>query len=282
MKRIKQVLLMAVAALVLVLVLPDNAQAAASVKLSKQSLTIYVGGKTTLDMTGSAKKVKWSSSKKSVATVSQKGVVTAKKSGKTVITVKSGSKKATCKVTVKKQLTAKKAVSQMNRQLKKATYYSADVYMGSLKTDNLVMHVGANEKKGLIYMEAPILGLEKCYKTPHRTYWYDSSTAKWYYVSSSSSDSSETYVADDLSITGDMKYTSLGNKTFNGKKCLALSVPMEDSGTVIYYLDLADYSLAGVSSGSGSEKTIMTLDMKTKVSIPSSVTKNATYKEMSL
>lgn len=46
-------------------------------------------------------KVTYTSSNKKVATVSAKGVVTAKKKGTAVITVKSGSKKATVKITVK-------------------------------------------------------------------------------------------------------------------------------------------------------------------------------------
>ena len=49
----------------------------------------------------SVQKVTYKSSNKKVATVSSKGVVTAKKKGKTVITVKSGSKKVSIKITVK-------------------------------------------------------------------------------------------------------------------------------------------------------------------------------------
>ncbi len=43
----------------------------------------------------------WTSSNKNVAAVNSKGVITAKKKGTAVITVKSGTKKVTCKVTVK-------------------------------------------------------------------------------------------------------------------------------------------------------------------------------------
>ena len=49
-----------------------------------------------------ASKVKWSSSKKAVATVNKKGTVTAKKEGSTVISARFFSKKLTCTVTVKK------------------------------------------------------------------------------------------------------------------------------------------------------------------------------------
>lgn len=52
-------------------------------------------------MKGTKKKVKWSSSKKKVATVSAKGKVKAKKKGKTTIIAKVGKKKYKCKITVK-------------------------------------------------------------------------------------------------------------------------------------------------------------------------------------
>lgn len=74
---------------------------AATVKLNKKAITLEVGKSTTLKVTGTKKKVTWSSNKKSVATVSSSGKVTAKKAGTAVITAKVGNKKYTCKVTVK-------------------------------------------------------------------------------------------------------------------------------------------------------------------------------------
>ena len=72
-------------------------------KLNKSSVTITVGKTVTLKATVTGKKgtVKWSSSKKSVATVSSKGVVTGKKKGTATITAKVNGVKKTCKVTVK-------------------------------------------------------------------------------------------------------------------------------------------------------------------------------------
>jgi uncharacterized protein YjdB len=46
-------------------------------------------------------KITYSSSNKSIATVSSSGVITGKKKGKTTITVKSGTKKVVVTVTVK-------------------------------------------------------------------------------------------------------------------------------------------------------------------------------------
>lgn len=73
-------------------------------KLKKKTLTLTKGKKSTLKiaLNKTKKKVTWSSSKRSVATVNKNGKVTAKAVGKTTITVKAGNYKATCKVTVKK------------------------------------------------------------------------------------------------------------------------------------------------------------------------------------
>lgn len=71
-------------------------------KINKKKVTLKVGQTLQLKVTGTKGKVKWTSSKKSVATVSSKGRVKAKKKGSATITAKIGKKKYTCKVTVKK------------------------------------------------------------------------------------------------------------------------------------------------------------------------------------
>ncbi|MDO5548623.1 MAG: Ig-like domain-containing protein [Eubacteriales bacterium] len=86
-------------------VLPDvptviKAQAKTTVKLNTTSVVIRPGKTKTLKITGTKKKVTWSSSNKKVATVSSKGKITAKKYGVTTITAKVGSKKYKCKVKV--------------------------------------------------------------------------------------------------------------------------------------------------------------------------------------
>lgn len=73
-------------------------------KLSVKKTTLYVGKTIKLKVKNTKKKVKWSSSKKSVATVTKKGKVTAKRKGKAVITAKVAKKKLTCTVTVKKKV----------------------------------------------------------------------------------------------------------------------------------------------------------------------------------
>ena len=87
---------------------PSTESQAAKMKLNRSSATITVGKKVTLKVRGTKKKVKWTTSKKAIASVSQKGVVTGKKAGKATITAKVGKKKFRCKVKVKAKKTAKK------------------------------------------------------------------------------------------------------------------------------------------------------------------------------
>ena len=77
--------------------------ALAAVRINKSKASITVGQKLQLKISGTAKKVKWSSSNKKVATVSSKGQVKAVGKGNCVITAKIGQKKYKCKLTVKKR-----------------------------------------------------------------------------------------------------------------------------------------------------------------------------------
>lgn len=75
----------------------------AKVKISKTKVTITEGKTVQLKVTGTKKKVQWSTSRKSVATVTSKGKVTGKKAGTATITAKTGKLTLKCKVTVKKK-----------------------------------------------------------------------------------------------------------------------------------------------------------------------------------
>lgn len=82
--------------------------AVSTVQLNKSKVTLKVGQKVTIKATikpdnATDKNVEFTSSKKEVATVNPKGIVTAKKAGTATIMVKAGNKKAVCKVTVKKK-----------------------------------------------------------------------------------------------------------------------------------------------------------------------------------
>lgn len=69
--------------------------------LSAQSKTIYQGKSAQLSVKGTTQPVSWKSSNKAVASVSKKGVVTAKKAGKCTITATVLGKKYKCTITVK-------------------------------------------------------------------------------------------------------------------------------------------------------------------------------------
>ena len=86
---------------------PSTESQAAKMKLNRSSATITVGKKVTLKVRGTKKKVKWSSNKKTIATVTRKGKVTAQKPGTAVITAKIGKKKYKCKVKVWQKTTKK-------------------------------------------------------------------------------------------------------------------------------------------------------------------------------
>lgn len=99
MQRMKKVL---AALLLIVMVMPTVSTQAAKVKLNKTKISICIKDTYTLKVKNTKKKVKWSTSKKSVVTVTSKGKITGKKAGSATITAKIGTKKYRCKVTVRK------------------------------------------------------------------------------------------------------------------------------------------------------------------------------------
>jgi len=86
-------------------------------KLCNLALSLTVGKTYKLKVKNTSKKVKWSSNKKSVATVTNKGVVRAKKKGTAIITAKVGKKKYKCKVTVKAKTNAANPKTEQVRTL---------------------------------------------------------------------------------------------------------------------------------------------------------------------
>lgn len=100
MKRIKNLFIMLVC-VVLSLVLINIDVKAASIKLNKTNITLTEGKSTTLKVTGTKQKVYWNSRNKSVAIVTSKGKVTAKKTGTTIVYAKVNNKIYKCKVIVK-------------------------------------------------------------------------------------------------------------------------------------------------------------------------------------
>ena len=89
--------LLALMMIVTVAVVPASA---ASVKLSRSSISLTKGYSTTLSVSGTTSKVTWSTGNKNVATVSSKGKVVGKKVGSTYIYAKVNSSTLKCKVNV--------------------------------------------------------------------------------------------------------------------------------------------------------------------------------------
>ena len=132
---------------------------AKSVTLNKKSASLLKGEKTQVKATVKGQTgfynqgVTWKSSNTSVATVTSKGIVTAKKAGRATITAteKGGSKKATCSVTVQPDLvvnTNAKTVTitaTVNNATAKSMHYVVNKNGGAAKTSYFVTDVTAKE-----------------------------------------------------------------------------------------------------------------------------------------
>ena len=131
-------------------VMPDSfgsitVEAASKVKLNKKKATLYVGETLKLKVQGTKSKVEWSSNKKSVATVSSKGKVTAKKKGTATITAKVDGKKYNCKITVKNPYLNKKSISLTEEETFNLKLTGSSVKTWSSSNTSVVM-VDANGK----------------------------------------------------------------------------------------------------------------------------------------
>ena len=108
----------------------------------------------------SQQKVTYSSSNKKVATVSSKGVITAKKAGTAKITVKSGSKKVTVTVTVPKTKTTAITVGE-KVSLKKGKTYSLKAKVTPSNSDEKITYSTSNKKIATVSKSGKIKGVKK-------------------------------------------------------------------------------------------------------------------------
>ncbi len=108
-------------------------------------------------------KVVWTSSKKKVATVSDTGVVSAKKKGKTTITAKTTSgKKASIKITVVKKATpAKKVKMAKKKTIKRNKTIRVNPKLKSTKSTDTVSWTSSNTAVASVDAYGNILGIKK-------------------------------------------------------------------------------------------------------------------------
>lgn len=136
-------------------------------ELSSKNITMEEGKTKTLKVNGTSSKVDWSSSKESIATVSNKGVVKAKKAGKTVITAKCGEYTLKCNVTVKKKPASYKTIAKKMKTFakKNKNYTFKTIDVGSkcrLYGEGVVVQaVDEAELYGLVVGSRPYIELEK-------------------------------------------------------------------------------------------------------------------------
>ena len=129
---------------------PIPAKAAAADAFVVSSYTMAKGEKWTLNVYNADNaKISYKSSKKSVATVSKKGVVTAKKAGSATITVtiKEGKDtyQAKTKIKVKKQITYAEAIKRVNAELNLLYVCAAELaeMNGWLENEEAVTYLAA-------------------------------------------------------------------------------------------------------------------------------------------
>ena len=139
--KIKKISLSLLMVFAMVMLLPmvfniDRAEAAA--KISKKKVSLMVDETVTIKMKGTKKKVTWTSSDTSVASVS-KGKITAKKEGSATITATVGKKKYTCTVTVKGDW----------KKIYRAALEKNTINPGNMDTEDGFFYVLNIDKKGV-------------------------------------------------------------------------------------------------------------------------------------
>ena len=135
---------------------PVNAANVKKIRLNKKSVSLDIGKKIKLKLKTKVK-VKWKSSNRKIATVTKKGVVTAKKAGRAKITAYKGRRKAICKVVVKKKRN-KSIVTPKPLPTPKISRRDSIVFHNY---DDFYTSVQVAKNNYLVSKETTIYGLEK-------------------------------------------------------------------------------------------------------------------------
>lgn len=99
MKKIK-IIMLGVLVLALLLLIPVTGEARQKIKLNHTKITMLRYHSYRLKIKGTKKKATWKTENENLATVDEKGTVTAVSGGKVTITAKIGKKKYECKITI--------------------------------------------------------------------------------------------------------------------------------------------------------------------------------------
>ena len=136
-----------------------------SIKGLSKSATLEKGRsltlKPTLEPANSPEKITYSSSNKSVATVSAKGVIKAKKAGTAKITVKSGKKKTVIKIKVTGVKTKKLSGVPAAKNISKGKTFRIKAKTTPKNTDEKITYKSSNKKVVTVTSKGVVKGLRK-------------------------------------------------------------------------------------------------------------------------
>lgn len=128
------------------LAVPTSASAASKIKMSRSAVAMSKGKTYRLKVSGTRKKAVWRSSNQSVATVSQSGIVKARKSGTAVITAKVAGKSLRCRVIVKQPVT-KIRLNQKSISISKGKTYTLRATVTPTNATNRAVTWKSSNKK---------------------------------------------------------------------------------------------------------------------------------------
>lgn len=118
----------------------------AAIRISNSKATLIVGQTKQLKITGTKTKPKWTTSRKSVATVTSSGKVTAKSKGSTTITAKVGKKSYKCKITVQKPYLSKNSVSLVKGKTYNLKMYGTTLNVRWMSSNSKIATVSSSGK----------------------------------------------------------------------------------------------------------------------------------------